>query len=75
MQLVRTHTAEVLGYLEPSAIGAEDSFKELGFDSLLSVDLRNRLTAATGLRLPAGAVLDHPTPRALVNFISGLEGA
>ncbi|MEH0557073.1 type I polyketide synthase [Streptomyces sp. B21-101] len=75
MQLVRTHTAEVLGYLEPSAIGAEDSFKELGFDSLLSVDLRNRLTAATGLRLPAGAVLDHPTPRELVNFISGLEGA
>ncbi|MGW7169877.1 SDR family NAD(P)-dependent oxidoreductase [Streptomyces sp. NPDC054884] len=75
MQLVRTHTAEVLGYLEPSAVGAEDSFKELGFDSLLSVDLRNRLTAATGLRLPAGAVLEHPTPRALVNFISGLEGA
>ncbi|WP_432154716.1 type I polyketide synthase [Streptomyces tricolor] len=75
MQLVRTHTAEVLGYLEPSAVGPEDSFKELGFDSLLSVDLRNRLAAATGLRLPAGAVLDHPTPQALVTFISGLEDA
>ena len=68
--LVRTHAAEVLGYSEYSAVGPEDSFRALGFDSLLSVDLRNRLNAATGLRLPTEAVLDHATPRELAEFIS-----
>ncbi|PKK13491.1 type I polyketide synthase [Thermomonospora sp. CIF 1] len=75
LQLVRTHAAEVLGYGDPSTVGPQDSFKSLGFDSLLSVDLRNRLNAATGLRLPAGAVLDHPTPQKLVEFmITRLDG-
>jgi NADPH:quinone reductase-like Zn-dependent oxidoreductase/NADP-dependent 3-hydroxy acid dehydrogenase YdfG/acyl carrier protein len=68
--LVRAHAAEVLGYGEPAAVGPDDSFRELGFDSLLSVDLRNRLNAATGLRLPPEAVLDHATPRKLADFIS-----
>jgi acyl carrier protein len=68
--LVRAHAAEVLGYSEPTAVGPEDSFRALGFDSLLSVDLRNRLNAATGLRLPAEAVINHATPRELAEFIS-----
>lgn len=68
--LVRAQAAEVLGYGESTAVGPEDSFRALGFDSLLSVDLRNRLNAATGLRLPAEAVLDHATPRELAEFIS-----
>ncbi|MCU1470893.1 MAG: Acyl transferase [Glaciihabitans sp.] len=76
LRLVRTHAADVLGYADLDAVQPDDSFKGLGFDSLLSVDLRNRLNAATGLGLPPGAVLDNPTPRDLVNFITtGLEAA
>ncbi|MFI8997837.1 type I polyketide synthase [Streptomyces sp. NPDC053542] len=70
MDLVRSQAAEVLGYADVDVIPPTESFKELGFDSLLGVDLRNRLNAATGLRLPAESVNEHRTPEALVAFIS-----
>ncbi|KOX24229.1 type I polyketide synthase [Nocardiopsis sp. NRRL B-16309] len=72
---VRAHTAVVLGHAPeagPARIASDRPFTELGLDSLTGVELRNRLSSATGVRVPATAVFDHPTPRALAHFLTGL---
>ncbi|MFF3866354.1 type I polyketide synthase [Micromonospora sp. NPDC001898] len=69
--LVRTHAAAVLGYASIRSIDAERGFVELGFDSLTAVEFRNRLNAATGLRLPSTLIYDRPTTAALVEHLRG----
>ncbi|GAA2673330.1 Acyl transferase domain-containing protein [Actinosynnema pretiosum] len=69
---VRAHVASVLGHGDPRRVDLDRPFTDLGLDSLTAVDLRNRLAAATGARLAATAVFDHPTPRALAALLSDL---
>ncbi|MEU7598343.1 type I polyketide synthase, partial [Streptomyces sp. NPDC039022] len=59
----------VLGMSGPGGLDGNRPFRDVGFDSLTAVELRNRLSTATGLRLPATAVFDYPTPAALAEFV------
>ncbi|MHC3821057.1 type I polyketide synthase [Streptomyces sp. DT9] len=65
--LVRREIGAVLGQPVPAA--ADTAFRELGFDSMMAVRLRDRFVAATGLRLPATLVYDHPTPEAVAAYL------
>ncbi|WP_413811079.1 type I polyketide synthase [Streptomyces sp. OE57] len=69
-RLVRTETAVVLGFASAERVNPARSFKELGFDSAMTVELATRLKAATGLRLPHTVLFDHPTPDACADHLA-----
>ncbi|MFF5113896.1 type I polyketide synthase [Streptosporangium sp. NPDC000509] len=79
-EAIRAHAARVLGHPGPDAVDAHQNFLEAGFDSLTSMELRNGLVKATGLRMPATVIFDYPNPSDLAKHLLGelaarLDGA
>ncbi|MGC9543275.1 SDR family NAD(P)-dependent oxidoreductase [Streptomyces sp. UG1] len=69
LEFVRHQVASILGHRSPERVEAERGFLDMGFDSLTAVELRNRLAAVTGLRLPSTLIFNYPAPTVLADFL------
>ncbi|MFJ2868917.1 SDR family NAD(P)-dependent oxidoreductase, partial [Kitasatospora sp. NPDC087314] len=72
LDVVRAQVAAVLGHTDPLLVDIERPLRDLGFDSLTGVELRNRLAAETGVRLPSSLVFDHPTAVAVARHVESV---
>ncbi|MEU0023474.1 beta-ketoacyl synthase N-terminal-like domain-containing protein [Streptomyces rochei] len=75
LDLVVDCAAELLGHTDTADVDPDRDFLELGFDSLIGIELRRRLSEATGLQLPASIVYDSGSPSGLTAWLRTELGA
>ncbi|MGC9539700.1 SDR family NAD(P)-dependent oxidoreductase [Streptomyces sp. UG1] len=73
LALVREEAAHALGLRSAESVRPDQPLRDLGMDSVTAVDLRNRISARIGTKLPATLLFDHPTPTRLSEHL--LTGA
>ncbi|MGB6205399.1 MAG: beta-ketoacyl synthase N-terminal-like domain-containing protein, partial [Mycobacterium sp.] len=69
VRAVDAEVAKILGHLGPGSVDRDRTFAELGFDSQMTVELRNRLAALTGLRLPDTIGWDYGSVTGLADYL------
>ncbi|WP_103529655.1 SDR family NAD(P)-dependent oxidoreductase [Streptomyces sp. SM12] len=74
LDLVRTEAAAVLRYRDGQVVEAAQAFKDLGLDSLTAVELRDRLSRLTGLRLPVSLAFNHRNPAGVAAYLGSQLG-
>ena len=75
LRLLSNHVLEELARvvrMDAAELDADTSFSELGVDSLMGIELRNRLGTTTGVALPSTAIWTYPTPTKLAQYIASV---
>lgn len=70
LSVVIKSTAAVLGFETSTALEPDSGFFNLGLDSIMAVELREKLQKISGVNLPVTLVFDYPTPRASATFLA-----
>lgn len=70
LEVVRGHVAAVLGHESAAQVASDKAFRELGFDSLAAIELRNRLQMDSGLSFSSSLAFDYPTPAAVASYLA-----
>ncbi|WP_169808218.1 acyl carrier protein, partial [Streptomyces hygroscopicus] len=68
-ELVNAAVADVLGHASTDTIEASRPFQDMGFDSLMALELKERIQDKTATRMPATLIFDYPTPQALADYL------
>ncbi|WP_246791519.1 type I polyketide synthase [Bradyrhizobium commune] len=69
VELAQEEIAAVLALPGAASVPADQPLKELGLDSLMAVELRNRLSGRVGTKLPATIAFDYPTARTMARLL------